>query len=232
MPEYYPLMLDVRCRKALVIGGDRIAAEKARALSACGARVTVLATDFCPELLAMQDRDEVVLHARAYKPGDLAGAFVVVAATNDPELIEAIWSETQQRGQLVNIVDVPDRCSFIVPSVLRRGPLTIAVSTGGTNPSLAKRIRQSLETTFPPVYGDYLRLAAVVRGYLRRQGISYDRRDAFFGEFYQSEILELLAAGDEQAALNVTLELLRPYQVELPLATLAEDWQAGKVRVA
>src|SRR5579859_1648975 len=231
MPEYYPLMLDVRCRKALVIGGDAVAAQKARALSACGAKVTVLATDFCPELLTMQDRDEVTLHARAYKSGDLAGAFVVVAATNEPQLIEAIWAESQQRGQLVNIVDVPDRCTFIVPSVLRRGPLTIAVSTGGTNPSLAKRIRQSLENTFPPAYGDYLRLAALVRGFLRRQGISYDQRDAFFGEFYQSEILELLATGDEQAALNVTIELLCPYQLELSPDTLTEAWQAGKVEV-
>jgi precorrin-2 dehydrogenase/sirohydrochlorin ferrochelatase len=225
-------MLDVRCRQALVIGGDEVAAGKAAALSACGARVTVLATEFCDELLAMQDRDEVTLHARAYKAGDLAGAFVVVAATNDPQLIEAIWSEAQQRGQLLNIVDVPDRCSFIVPSILRRGSLTIAVSTGGTNPSLAKRIRQSLEKTFPLVYDDYLRLAAVVRGYLRQQGISYEKRDAFFGEFYQSEILELLASGDEQRAVEVTIELLRSYQVEVAQTTLVEDWQAGRVRVA
>ena len=99
MPEYYPLMLDVRCRKALVIGGDAIAAQKARALSACGAKVTVLATDFCPELLEMQDRDEVTLHARAYKNGDLAVAFVVVAATNEPQLIEACGErEHQCRG--------------------------------------------------------------------------------------------------------------------------------------
>lgn len=231
MSHYYPLMLDVRNRRALVIGGDDIAAGKAAALVACGASVTVLASDFSPALLAMRERAEVVLLSRPYRPGDLTGAFVVVAATNDPQLIEAIWSEAQQNGQLVNIVDVPERCTFIVPSVLRRGPLTIAVSTGGTNPSLAKRIRQSLETMFPPVYDDYLRLAAILRGYLRRQGISYERRDSFFGEFYQSEVLELLAAGDERAALDIVLELLQPYHIEGIQEMLAQDWPADREKV-
>ena len=120
MPNYYPLMLDVRGRRAIVIGGDRVAAEKATALSASGAHVSMLSQEFCTELLAMAEQKQVTLWHKAYAPGDLAGAFVVIAATNDPQLIQAIWSETQERGQLVNIVDVPEYCSFILPSVLRQ----------------------------------------------------------------------------------------------------------------
>ena len=225
MPNYYPLMLDVRGRKALVIGGDRLAAEKAAALNACGARVTVMSTDFCEELFDMQDRQEVTLYHKAYAPGDLAGAFVVVAVTTEPQLIEAIWSETQARGQLVNIVDVPSHCSFILPSILRRGQLTIAVSTEGASPSLAKRSRHKLETLFPPVYDDFLRLAVVVRSYMRKRGLSYGQRDDFFGEFYESEVLELLALGQEAAALAVTVELLHQYNVDVSSATLARDWR-------
>lgn len=223
MPNYYPIMLDIRGRPALVIGGNSIAAGKAAALAASGAIVTVMNFEFCDELLALAQRHEVTLRYKAYEAGDLAGAFVVVAATNDPQLIEAIWTETQERGQLVNIVDVPSRCSFIVPSILRRGQLTIAVSTEGASPSLAKRIRQYLETLFPPVYGRYLRLAAVVRGHLRKHGLSYTQRDDFFGDFFTSDVLKRLTDHNEAEALAVTVDLLHRYHVDVAAETLATE---------
>jgi len=228
MPNYYPLMLDVRGRQAIVIGGDRVAAEKAAALAASGAFVTVLSQEFCAELLAQAEQKRVTLRRKAYEPGDLAGAFVVIAATNDLQLIQAIWAETQERGQPVNIVDVPEYCSFILPSVLRRGQLTIAVSTEGTNPGLAKRIRQSLEELFPPAYGTYIQLAALARAYLRENGLSYDRRDDFFGDFFTSDVLPQLAEGNTGQATVVTAALLRIYGVDVPAdvleaALLAEE---------
>ena len=228
MPNYYPLMLDVRGRQAIVIGGDRVAAEKAAALAASGAFVSVLSQEFCAELLALAEQKRVTLRRKAYEPGDLAGAFVVIAATNDLQLIQAIWAETQERGQPVNIVDVPEYCSFILPSVLRRGQLTIAVSTEGTNPGLAKRIRQSLEELFPPAYGTYIQLAALARAYLRENGLSYDRRDDFFGDFFTSDVLPQLAEGNTAQATVVTAALLQIYGVDVPAdvletALLAEE---------
>ncbi|HCI79466.1 MAG TPA: siroheme synthase, partial [Ktedonobacter sp.] len=104
MPNYYPIMLDVRSRRAIVVGGDRIAAEKASGLVASGAQVEMLNETFCDEILAMAKQGKVTLRQKAYKHGDLAGAFVVVAATHEPTLVKAIWSETQERNQLVNIV--------------------------------------------------------------------------------------------------------------------------------
>ncbi len=221
MPNYYPVMLDVRGRPAIVLGGDRIAAEKAAALAASGALVSVLHETFSAEVLELEARGLVRLRAKSYEPGDLEGAFVVVAATTDQPLIEAIWQETQRRGQPVNIVDVPRYCTFILPSVLRRGKLTIAVSTEGASPSLAKRIRQQLEENFPPAYEDYIDLAAQARGYLRRAGISYDTRDAFFHDFMASSVLEALSAGERARALAITVELLRGYGVTVQASDLA-----------
>ncbi len=231
MPNYYPLMLDVRGRRAIVLGGDRVAAEKAAALSASGAHVSVLHQEFCTELLALAEQQQVTLWRKAYAPGDLAGAFVVIAATNDPQLISAIWTETQERGQLVNIVDVPEYCSFILPSVLRREQLTIAVSTEGASPSLAKRIRQSLEELFPPAYGTYIRLAALVRTYLRKSGISYERRDEFFSDFFASDVLGRLEKGDTGQAAVITVALLLKYGINIPADVLEAALEEEKAYV-
>ena len=217
MPNYYPIMLDVRGRLALVIGGNSVAAEKAAALSASGANVVVLSPDFCNELITLSQERQLTLRQKAYAPGDLANAFVVVAATTyDPQLTDAIWQEAQQRGQLLNIVDVPARCNFILPSILRRDQLTIAVSTEGASPSLAKRIRQQLEQLFPPAYGTYLRIAGIVRTYIRKRGLSYKRRDEFFGDFYNSGVLHHLVEGKQEEALAETQVLLKRYEIAEP----------------
>ncbi len=220
MPKYYPVMLDIRERPVIVVGGDRVAAEKAAALVASGARVSVHSPEFCTELLELAEQGRVTLVRKSYVPGDLGGAFVVVAVPGDEEQSEAIWRETQERGQPVNIVDVPRYCSFILPSVLRRGQLTVAVSTEGASPALAKRIRQQLEAFFPQAYSAYIDLAALARTYLRRQGVSYATRDAFFQDFMNSSILTLLGEGELGRALEITAELLRNYDVEVSASEL------------
>ena len=228
MPNYYPVMLDIRNRPVLVIGGNLVAAEKAAALSASGAQVTVMSPAFCEELLDLAESHKVTLRYKAYERGDLTGAFVVVAATTyEPELSEQIWDEGQENGQLINIVDVPTRCNFIVPSILRRGQLTVSVSTEGASPGLAKRIRQKLEGFFPPAYEQYLRLATIARKYLREGEISYARRDEFFGDYFGSDILELLIENDEVEALASTVRLLRRYMVEVSVSTIIHDMQEG-----
>jgi precorrin-2 dehydrogenase / sirohydrochlorin ferrochelatase len=223
MPNYYPIMLKVRDRQTIVLGGERIAAEKASALAACGAQVTVQWSAFCPELLELAEQGKIALLQKVYEPGDLAEAFVIVAAINEPTLVEQIWQETQARGQLLNVVDVPAYCNYIIPSILRRGQLTVAVSTEGASPSLAKRIRQQLETHFPPTYATYMQLATVVRAYMRSSGLSYDTRDDFFGEFFTSDILRLLTEGEETQALALSVELLRRYHVSVSIVTLTAD---------
>jgi precorrin-2 dehydrogenase/sirohydrochlorin ferrochelatase len=222
VPRYYPVMLDVRERPVMVIGGDKIAAEKAAALASSGARVSMISPQPGEEVLRLEERGQVTLRRKSYEPGDLAGAFVVVAATSDQELIEAIWQETQERGQPVNIVDVPRYCSFILPSILRRGKLTVAVSTEGASPALAKRIRQQLEEVLPPAYETYIDLAALVRARLRQAGVSYDARDEFFRDFMASPILAHLEAGETARALEIAAELLFISGVEVSTTELAQ----------
>ncbi len=216
MPDYYPIMLDVRGRRVVIVGGDQVAAERMAAFADCGAHVTVIAPRFCERLLqlAHERMERVELLARPYQPGDLEGAFVVIATTREPALVEALTTETSARGQLLNVVDLPAACNFITPSILRRGQLTIAVSTEGASPGLAKRIRQDLEERFPPVYGSFLHLAAEARLCLREQGVTYDERDAFFRDLYASEALALLSSGAVQQAWHLTSALLRSYGVE------------------
>jgi len=228
MPAYYPLMLDLRGRSAIVIGGNSVAAEKAATLAASGALVRVLSSTYCPEMRHLAEDQQVTLAYKAYQTGALAGAFVVVAATNDQQLIEAIWSETQERGQLVNIVDVPKYCNFIVPSILRRGQLTIAVSTEGASPGLAKRIRHELEEHFPPTYGTYIRLASIVRKHLRTSGVSYERRDDFFGDFFDSVVLAQVVSGNLEQAIATTENILQRYDITLPASDMAAELQEGK----
>jgi len=222
--RYYPVMLDIRDKPAIVIGGDRIAAEKAANLSAAGAQVTVISQSFCAELLDLERKRTVVLRSKSYAYGDLAGALVVIAATtNNSELTEAIWNEAQEHQQLINIVDVPHRCNFILPSVLKRGHLTISVSTEGTSPSLAKRIRQHLEGLFPSAYTAYFQLAAITRVYIKDHGLSYQERDAFFGDFFNSGILECLTNGNQVEALETTVQLLQHYNIDISVTTLIND---------
>jgi precorrin-2 dehydrogenase/sirohydrochlorin ferrochelatase len=228
MPNYYPIMLDVRNRTALVIGGDQIAAEKATNLSLCGALVTAMAPDFCAELLDLERSGTISLRHKAYEPGDLKGAFVVVAATtHDLPLSKTIWQEAQERGQLLNIVDIPAYCNFILPSILRRGQLTIAVSTEGASPSLAKRIRQQLEDRFPPAYATYLQIAATARANIKKYGLSYAERDDFFRDFFTSDILELLSNNNEVEALTKTVQLLQQHHIDISVTTLLNDLNAA-----
>ena len=224
-------MLDVRDRRALVIGGDRIAAEKATNLSLSGAHVTVMAPDFCTELLDLERSGTIALRYKAYAPGDLQGAFVVVAATtHDLTLSKAIWQEAQERGQLLNIVDVPAYCNFILPSILRRGQLTISVSTEGASPSIAKRVRQQLEAHFPPAYATYLQIAAIARFNIKKAGLSYEERDVFFQDFFASDILEQLIEDDEVAALANTVRLLHQHCVDTSVTTILDELKEAQTQ--
>jgi precorrin-2 dehydrogenase/sirohydrochlorin ferrochelatase len=223
MPNYYPVMLDIRGKNAIVIGGDQIAAEKAAGLVAAGAAVRVISQSFCDALLTLAEQQKVTLTAKAYQTGDLAGAFLVIAATNDQHVAEAAWNESQERRQPINVVDMPRYCSFILPSILRRGQLTIAISTEGASPGLAKRIRQQIEKLFPAAYEPYLRLASAARARLRASNITYKERDDFFGEYFASDVLASLEEGDSTRAASITRTLLQAYGVEASAATLEEE---------
>ncbi|MBI4216967.1 MAG: bifunctional precorrin-2 dehydrogenase/sirohydrochlorin ferrochelatase [Chloroflexi bacterium] len=168
---YYPAFLDLQGRRGIVVGGGVVAERKARSLLEAGALVTVIAPKLCPGLQRLARDGGIVAHQREYRPGDLQGAFLVMAATDEPTVNEAVSQEAQEQGILANVADNPRLCSFIVPSVVRRGDLLVAISTGGRSPALAKRLRVELEARFPAGYEHLLALISAVRDELRQNRV-------------------------------------------------------------
>jgi len=148
-PVYYPVMMKVQGERCLVVGGGTVALQKARALKRAGASVTAVSPDFSPAFRRLQVRRLV----RPFRPADLKGCVLVIAGTDDPRVNRRVHQGCRRRGIPVNVVDVPELCSFIVPSILRRGPVVVAFSTGGQSPPLAKALRRHLEATLPRSLG-------------------------------------------------------------------------------
>ena len=150
---YYPVFLDLTGEPCLVVGGGEIARRKARALLRAGARVTLVAPRLDPGVRKLRVRRI----RRKFRSGDVRGAALVVSATNDPDVNRSVFRACRRRRIPVNVVDVPELCRFIVPAVVRRGPVVVAVSTGGASPGLAKALRQELERIFPVTLGPLAR---------------------------------------------------------------------------
>ncbi len=169
---YYPVYLDIRGKRCVVVGGGEVALRKVRMLLDHGASVETVSPELCPELGQLVEEGQLKVTGREYRPGDLEGAFVVIAATNDAKANERVVAEATERGILINVVDVPVLSNFIVPSYLRRGTVTVSVSTGGKSPALARRIRRELEKKFGDEYADLSVLVDEVRSELKRKNIS------------------------------------------------------------
>jgi len=152
MPDYFAAFLDLRGRRCLVVGGGEIGERKARALLECGAHVTVVSPVVTRGLAALAAVGRIVERRRTFRRSDLRGCALAVAATGELAVDDAVAALARRARVLVNVVDRPARCDFILPSVLRRGELQIAVSTGGRSPALAREIRRRLEPLFGPEY--------------------------------------------------------------------------------
>ena len=204
----YPITLvHLRHVRCLVVGGGMVAARKVTGLVAAGAQVVVISPALCEQLEILAMRGDIDALRRTYQPGDLEETFLVIAATDDPAVNRQVSEEAQARGILVNVVDAPDHCTFIAPAVVQRGALTLAISTGGRCPALARHLRERLEQEFGPPYGRFVELL----GELREQAgtaLSPSRRNALWEQLFHSDVLTLLASGDETAARRRAEEIL------------------------
>lgn len=185
---YYPLMLDVRGRLAVVIGGGAVAERKVGTLLAYGARVRLISPEITQRLMQYAQDGLIEVHQRAYRPGDLDEAFLVFAATNQHEVNRQVYHEAVQRGQLVNVVDRPEWSLFHVPSTLRRGRLQISISTAGASPAMARRIRKQLEKQFDDLYAGYLDWLAELRAELQRLIPDSGKRRMAYQMFAEEEV--------------------------------------------
>ena len=200
----FPIFLQMTGRRCLVIGGGPVAERKIAALLQAGADVTVVSEEITQTLECWRTGKFINLIARRYRPGDLAGYELAFVATDDAQVNAAACAECRQRRVWVNAADDPARCDFILPSILRRGDLTVAVSSNGRSPALARTIREELESYFSGEYEALLDLAAGVRDELKQRAISISFetwRKALTGE-----VRRLLRHGDAASARAVLLK--------------------------
>jgi precorrin-2 dehydrogenase/sirohydrochlorin ferrochelatase len=204
---YYPIFVDLARRLAVVIGGGAVAERKVETLLRYDADVRVITPDATPRLEQLAGEGRVALERRGYVRGDLAGAFLVVCATDSTEVNRAVFEEARVVGCLVNVVDVPELCNFIVPSVVQRGPLQIAISTAGAAPAVAKRLRKRLEDEFGPEWEAYTRLLGEVRVLvMRRVPGGEAARKPIFEAMADSDLFERVASGSAPSAEEVFRE--------------------------
>ncbi len=202
---FYIACLKLSGRRCLVVGGGEIGLEKVEGLLACDATVRLISPAAVPALRALADEGSIEWLRRDYDRADLEGSFMAIACTDDSEINIRVYEDAEQRAMLVNIVDVPPLCNFILPAIVRSGPLAIAISTAGASPALAKRMKREIGELF----GDeYARLAIMLndaRGWAKGTLPTYQDRKVFFESIVNGDPdpIELLRAGDDRAVLDL-----------------------------
>jgi uroporphyrin-III C-methyltransferase/precorrin-2 dehydrogenase/sirohydrochlorin ferrochelatase len=208
--RYYPVFLDLDGQPAVVLGGGRFAAEKAAALQEAGARVTVISGRFGAPIAALVANGSIDAIRRDYQPGDLAGARLVVDASEDETVNAQAWQEAEDAGILINVVDRPAQCRFIAPAIVRRDPLLIAISTGGESPFLASALRARLERWLGREWGPFTALVGRVRRGLRERGVPLQEQTRAYRRLLNSDVRDLLIAGREAEAEARAAALSQP----------------------
>jgi siroheme synthase-like protein len=197
--DYYPAILNLAGRTGLVVGAGKVGEGKISGLLAAGARVRVVSLEATDQVRRWAEEGKLELMLRPYESADLEGSFLVIAATEDSDTNVRVFEDAEARQMLCNVVDVAHLCNFILPSIMRRGDLAIAVSTGGASPALARKIRLSLERS----YGDEYALAAELLGALREELKERypDPRDRkiLFERMVYSDLIDLIRGGDTEA---------------------------------
>src|SRR5437868_686013 len=177
---FYIACLRLKGRPCLVVGGGEVGLEKVEGLLACDGDVTLVAPEAEPALQELAREGSIRWEQRDYRPEDLEGRFLAIAATNDSEVNIAVFDDAERRAMLVNVVDVPPLCNFILPAIVRTGPLAVAISTAGASPALAKRMKREIGELFGEPYATLAVLLNDVRGWAKATLPTYQDRKEFF----------------------------------------------------
>src|SRR4051795_5712278 len=212
---FYIACLKLTGRRCVVVGGGEIGLEKVEGLLACDGRITLIAPSAVPELEELAREGSIEWERREYAgPADLEGVFIAIAATDDTDTNIRIYEDAERRAMLVNIVDVPPLCNFILPAIVRTGPLAIAISTAGASPALAKRIKSEIADAYGEPYARLAVLLNEVRGWAKGTLPTYQDRKAFFEGIVNGDPdpIELLAEGDEAAVHELIAAAQRAHE--------------------
>ena len=202
---FYIACLRLKGRRALVVGGGEVGLEKVEGLLACDADVTLVAPTANDELRQLAAEGSITWHQREYAPADLDGCLIAIAATGDTDVNIAVFNDAEARAMLVNVVDVPPLCNFILPAIVRTGPLAVAISTAGASPALAKRMKREIAELFGEPYATLAVLLNDARGWAKGTLPTYQDRKQFFEEIVNGEPdpIALLRAGEVQAVKDL-----------------------------
>src|SRR5438477_1858046 len=211
MTAFYPVFLDLRGRRAVVIGGGAVAEQKVHGLVGAGAHVTVVSTDVTPALGALARRNAIEHKRRPYRRGDLKGAWLAIAATDDRGTNGAVWAEAEQLGVPLNAVDDLEHCSFIAPAVHREGDVTVAVSTAGKSPALAVRLRQRIARLVGRAEARLCELLGELRPGLAERAPDTPARTALWYRIVDSDVIDFVRRGDIEGARGRIAELVGPH---------------------
>lgn len=198
--KYYPLFMDLAGRECLVVGAGQVAARKARALLECGARVTVVGERPAATFRALERRG-VALERRRFRAGDVRRQTLVIAATDDRAVNAAVAAAARRRGIPVNAVDDPPNCTFIVPAVVRRGDLAVAISTGGRSPAAARLVKERIAGMLGAEHATLVRLLGAHRAAMKERVPGQGRRAQAWQRMLDEGLLESLRQGNRKAAL-------------------------------
>ena len=206
--DYLPIFLKVDDRKCLVVGGGKVAARKVALLNRAGARITTVSPALCDDLHALQEDGAITHVAREFQDEDLNDCVLAIAATDEKAVNRRVSDLAHAQHIPVNVVDSPDLCSFIMPSIIDRSPVQIAVSTGGASPVLARLLRSRLESFIPAAYGRLARLVDDYRERVKQRFTVPDQRRYFWENILQGRVAELLFAGHEEKARSALQEAI------------------------
>jgi len=206
--KYYPVNLDIRNRKCLVVGGGTVGTRKVMTLLNCGAKVTVVSSDVAEKLQEFSDGDVIKLEKRPFQISDLDQMFLVIGATDNPELNRQIHAEAERLGMLCNIADRPEDCNFILPAIVNRDDLIIAISTSGKSPAFAKKIRKDLEKVFGSEYAEFLKLMGNIRNKLLSEDHEPEAHKHLFEQLIKRDLVKLIKDRNIAAVNSLLLDIL------------------------
>ena len=208
---FYIACLRLSGRRCVVVGGGDVGLEKVEGLLACDGEVTLIAPEAHPELVQLALEGSIRWERRDYESGDLDGALIAIAATDDTDLNIRVYEDAEARAMLVNVVDVPPLCNFILPAIVRTGPLAVAISTAGASPALAKRMKREIAEQFGEPYANLAILLNEARGWAKATLPTYQDRKEFFESIVNGEPdpIELLRAGDVEGVRELIADAQR-----------------------
>ena len=205
-PKYYLVCVDLNGRRCLVVGAGRVAERKIGSLLEAGALVRVVSPDAVDEVAELARQGKIDWQQRGFAESDLEGVFLVVGATGDPEVNRQVYQAADSASILVNIVDQPGLCNFIVPSVIRRGDFQIAISSGGASPFLARKIREALEQRFGPHYGELVEELSRIRQSLKERLPDESKRRQFWEQLIDLDFFDSLSVDEIHGKLRERAE--------------------------